>query len=207
MLYALLVPTIFARVERSAIWSPYWSRSRSRSGTTLLQPSAPVAARKASFRHCSSSSSTVSTWPATSSIFLYSHSLGSSAPVRGCPRQFRKRAQYRAGWMIWLAGLKTMGQKSGRSSSAGSFLPPLRTTKRGSSSVFTQASSRLMVVTPMDVLVPMTSLSCPTCTTLHSQGMFLRAKKRTPEPKVRCASMCTRPWAKMVPTTVRRGST
>mmetsp|Transcript_41344 Transcript_41344/g.128510 ORF Transcript_41344/g.128510 Transcript_41344/m.128510 type:complete len:278 (+) Transcript_41344:775-1608(+) len=138
-------------------------------------------------------------------MFLYSHSLGSLAPVRGWPRQFRNRAQYRAGWMIWFAGLKTIGQKSGSISRTGSLLSPLRTQKRGSNCDFTQSSSRFIVVTPMDVLVPITSLSSPALTTLHSHGMFRRAKNRTLGPNVRWASKWTRPCAKIVPTTVRRG--
>mmetsp|Transcript_97955 Transcript_97955/g.299384 ORF Transcript_97955/g.299384 Transcript_97955/m.299384 type:complete len:215 (-) Transcript_97955:316-960(-) len=137
----------------------------------------------------------------------YNHSLGSSAPDKGWPCQLRKRAQYRAGWIIWFAGLKTIGQKSGSMMTTGSHLPVFCTTNNGSISRFTQSSSILMVMTPMELLAPTTTLSSPCVTTRHSQGMFRNAKNRTSGPKIRCASKCTRPWAKMVPTAVLRTST
>mmetsp|Transcript_24175 Transcript_24175/g.69562 ORF Transcript_24175/g.69562 Transcript_24175/m.69562 type:complete len:282 (+) Transcript_24175:881-1726(+) len=134
----------------------------------------------------------------------YNHSLGSSAPLKGSPRQRRKRAQYLAGWMIWLAGLNTIGQKSGRVSMTGSHFPVFLTTKSGSSSLFTQGRSKLMVITSIILFAPTMTLSSPDFTIRHNHGMFLSAKKRTPEPKVRWASKWTSPWAKIVPTTVFR---
>mmetsp|Transcript_14198 Transcript_14198/g.42296 ORF Transcript_14198/g.42296 Transcript_14198/m.42296 type:complete len:204 (-) Transcript_14198:190-801(-) len=105
--------------------------------------------------------------------------------------------------MIWFAGLKTMGQKSGSISQAGSHTPVFCVTKRGSSSLLTHSSLRLMVMTPIEDLAPMISLSSPGISTLQSQGMFRMAKNRTSDPKMRCARRWLRPWAKMVPIAVR----
>mmetsp|Transcript_16079 Transcript_16079/g.35299 ORF Transcript_16079/g.35299 Transcript_16079/m.35299 type:complete len:253 (-) Transcript_16079:53-811(-) len=108
--------------------------------------------------------------------------------------------------MIWFAGLKTAGQKSGSSSMTGSHFPVFCTTNRGSRYSFIQSSSRLRVMIPMELFAPTISLSSPTFVTRQSHGILRKAKKRTSGPKTRCAKTWIRPWAKIVPTAVFCGS-
>lgn len=87
-----------------------------------------------------------------------------------------EQAQYRAGWMIWFAGLNTIGVKSGQWWMVGSHLPMFRTTKSGSRFCVTHCGLRLQVQASIAFFGPTTALSVPLFTTRHSQGMFRNAK-------------------------------